>query len=577
MGILSFLILLPIVGAIVLALLPDDPKIAKIIGLAFGSATLIASLVVLANTQSLTYHFQLVENIAWVPELGIQYHLGVDGISVWLLVLTAFLTLVALGYSLYVDLKVRSFMALILLLEAAMLGSFVSLDLVLFFTFFEATLIPMWLMINTWGGHNRAYAANKFLIYTFAGSIFLFVGMVALAVQMASVSGHPSFDIVEIQNRVANGSLWVGGLQLQTLIFWGFALAFLVKTPAFPFHTWIGDAYSEAPTAAPILSSAMVKMGTYGFLRFALPLFPEAARAAAPCMMGLAVIGIIYGAIVAAVQPDLRRLLAYSSLSHMGFILLGIFSLSFTGMMGGAYQQLNHGVSTAAMFILVGFLALRRETTRFKDLGGLKSQMPIFAALFLVAMLANVGLPGTNGFVGEFLSLMGAFESGYAGLYHLGPIYAILAAGGVVLAAAYLLYMFQQVCAGPNLDPLNRRLRDLTPIEVAAAGSLVLLILWGGLEPSTFTNPMQASIQATRLMAINPVGQRPVWDDPSLEVEMDSAQEDPGALVRANPNREMGTPTEALAIVAPSRMRAVPPPNHLAPSVPKPLAVGMNQ
>ena len=554
MGPLMILVLLPILGAIVLSLLPPDNRLARMVGLGFTGVTFLASVGILAGFRTTTFHFQLEEKHPWVPSLGISLHLGVDGLSIWLLVLTTFLSLLSMAYVQYVNERTKAFIALILLLEAAMLGSFVSLDLIAFFTFFEATLIPMWLLINNWGGEKRNAAANKFLIYTFAGSMFMLIGMVVMAAQMHQVTGVTSFDIVDIQNQVAHGGFWVNGVGAETLVFWTFLVAFLVKSPSFPFHTWIADTYAEAPIVGPILSSAMVKLGSFGLLRFVLPLFPDAVQAQAPLLMGLAVVSILYGAIVAAVQTDMRRMLAYSSVSHMGFILFGIFSLSFTGLLGGAYQQVNHGIVTSALFLLVGFLFVRTGETKFSAFGGLKAQMPVFAALFLVAMLAGVGLPGTNGFVGEFLALLGGFESGYAGKFGLSIGFTIAAAGGVVLAAAYLLYMYQQVFYGPITNALNRRLRDLKTWEAVTVGVLVVVILWGGLYPSTFTKPMEASAQAARLMAIGPAGARPIWQDKSLEVDVNPTHPIVGALVRVS-TQEGADTTEPVAIVAPPEIR----------------------
>lgn len=526
MGVLSFLVFLPILGALVTALVPEGKQArnSKIAAMSFAVATLVAGIVgVLLPFDRTTYGFQFEVNKKWITDLGIGYHLGVDGISLWLVLLTAFLTVIALAFSLYVDKRARLYFSMILILEGAMLGAFTSLDLILFFTFFEATLIPMWVLINVWGGERRAYAANKFLIYTFAGSIFLLVGMVALAYQHFKATGAPSFDIVRIQALVANGSFWTNLVQMQTVVFWAFAVAFLIKSPAFPVHTWIADTYAESPTAGPILSSAMVKLGTYGFLRFCLPLFPEAVVANAPLLAGLAAAGIVYGAIVATVQPDMRRVLAYSSLSHMGFILLGIFSLNHNGMLGGTYQQLNHGITASMLFLLVGFLYQRRGTTMFRDFGGLKAQMPLLAALFLIGVLGSVGLPGTNGFIGEFLAMLGMFESGYVGYAGLNTVFTVAAGAGTVLAAAYLLFLFQQVFYGANDNPENRRLRDLKPWEIAVASSLVLFVVWGGLKPNTFLDPMKASVDAARLMATAPQGERPTWRQPQPAVAANQA------------------------------------------------------
>ncbi len=509
---LTLLILLPVLGAIVVALLPTAPRTSKFIALAVSGLTLaygIGSLlpVFLPNQPG----FQFDEHFYWFPSLGITYHLGIDGIALWLVLLTALLSFVATAFSWYVDKLPRYFMAIILLLEGAMIGAFCSLDLVFFFTFFEMTLVPMWLMIAFWGGERRAQAANKFLIYTFAGSILLLVGLVAVALRAQAVLGHLTFDVVELQSAVAGGRLWAGALPLEATLFWAFAAAFLVKSPVFPFHTWVPDTYGESPTAGPILSGAMVKLGSFGFLRFCLPLFPDTARAEAWILAVLAVIGIVYAAIIATVQTDARRMLAYSSISHMGFVILGIFSLNETGMVGGAYQQLNHGVISCLLFLLVGYLYQRRGTAEFKDFGGLKAQMPMLASLFLVAVLAGLGLPGTNGFVGEFLALVGIYSSGYTNLYGMSTGIAIAAAGSVIITAGYMLYMFQRLFYGPNSNPVNRRLRDLKPWEAALGGSLVALILIGGFGSRVFTESLETSIVTVQQMVVQPDGRRPTW------------------------------------------------------------------
>jgi len=521
MGILTLLTLLPLLGAILVLFMPEgNGRMPKIVAISAAVATFaVAVLGVLPSFfPDGSRRFLFEERLSWLPQLGISYHVGVDGISVWLVVLTALLTLVALAFSLYVDKRVKTYFALVLMLETAMIGAFLSLDLVLFFTFFEATLIPMWMLINLWGGERRAYAANKFLIYTFAGSIFLLVGMVAVALQYQRTMGTLSFDVVDIQAAVANGSLWMKDMPLQALLFWPFVIAFLIKCPAFPFHTWIPDTYAESPTAGPILSCAMVKLGSFGLLRFCLPLFPDAVRANLPILMGLAVAGILYGAIVAVVQTDMRRMLAYSSLSHMGFVLLGIFSLNNTGMVGGAFQQLSHGVTAGMLFLLVGYLYQRRGSTMFRDFGGLKAQMPVFATLLLIAMLGGVGLPGTNGYIGESLAMYGAFATGYLGQYGLSTVFVVIAGASMVVAAAYMLYFFQQVCYGPLDNPINRRLRDLKRWEIGVAAVLAVLILWGGLHPSTFIRPLETSVQVTREMATEPIGRRPTWTNRTNDV-----------------------------------------------------------
>ncbi len=522
LGLLSLVVFLPLIGALIMMLLPkEQEKTHKWLALGTSLAAFGASLALIPKFKGADFHFQLVEFIPWIKKLGINYHLGVDGISFWLILLTTFLTVISVWFSFYVEKRVKLYFICLLILETAMLGVFVSLDMILFYTFFEASLVPMWLLISIWGGERRAYAGLKFFIYTFAGSIFMLVGMIVLANLYAQATNGPlSFSIIDIQREVANGSLWAKAMQIQPWIFWSFAIAFLVKCPAFPFHTWLPDAHVEAPTAGSvILAGVLLKMGTYGFLRFCLPLFPDALPAQVPIIMILAVIGIIYGAVVATVQPDWKKLVAYSSVSHMGFILLGIFSLTHTGMLGGSMQQLNHGISTGALFLLIGLVYERRHTRLFKNYGGLKAQMPIYSAIFLIVMLSSVGLPGTNGFIGEFMALLGAFEAAYAGVYGLNIWFVVIAGFGVVLSAVYLLYMFQQVFYGKNDNPDNQRLKDIKPWEIAMCGTFLILIFWGGLYPKPFLRPMEAAIGATRMMAINPIGQRPVWSDTTQQID----------------------------------------------------------
>ena len=530
-GVLSLLVFLPLLGALLTLATPREAAgLHRTFAIGTTVATFLVSLWVLAGFHGGTYHFQMVEFVPWLPQAGIHYRLGVDGISIWLILLTTLLTALSAWFSVYVRERTKAYMVFLLLLETAMLGVFVSLDMILFYTFFEASLIPMYFLISIWGGEKRAYASLKFFLFTFAGSIFMLVGMVALAKLHQQATGAWSFSILDIQSEVASGRLWAGALQTQAVVFWAFAVAFLVKCPAFPLHTWLPDAHTEAPTAGSIiLAGVLLKMGTYGFLRFCLPLFPDVIANQVPILCALAVIGILYGAAVSAVQPDVKRLIAYSSVAHMGFVLLGIFSLTPTGMVGGAYQQLNHGISTGALFLLVGLIYERRHTRLFRDYGGLKAQMPVYAALFLIIMLSSVGLPGTNGFVGEFLSLMGSFEASFARRFGLNPAYAVLAAAGVILAAVYLLWMFQKMFYGPLTNPENRYLKDLKPWEVALVMVFVVFVFWGGLRPATFTKPMEASLHAARMMALNPAGQRPDWRN--LETEIDPK----GNLVRVEP------------------------------------------
>lgn len=554
-GLLSLVTFLPLIGAILLMCIPQQfEKFHKVMAMSITIATFIISLQILNVFESRSFHFQLVEFIPWIKQWGLHYRVGIDGISLWLVLLTTFLTVVATTFSLYVNKRVKAYMIMLLLLETSMLGVFVSLDLILFYAFFEASLIPMALMIWIWGGERRNYAAIKFFIFTFAGSIFMLIGMIALFLLHKDATGIASFSLIDIQDAVATGKLWEGAENLhalQGLLFWAFAVAFIVKCPMFPVHTWLPDAHVEAPTAGSIiLAGVLLKMGTYGMLRFCLPLFPDVLPNNVFWLMLLATIGIIYGAIVAAVQPDVKKLVAYSSVAHMGFVVLGIFSLSHTGMQGGAMQQLNHGISTGALFLLIGLIYERRHTRMFKDFGGLKSQMPIFSALFLIIMLSSVGLPGTNGFIGEFLALMGAFESGFSGVMGFSWWLPAIAATGVILAAVYLLWMFQKMFYGSNSNPENKRLKDLKPWEIALVGTLVVFVFWGGLYPNTFLKPMESSIAATRLMALGGVNGRPSWKNLNHEVDPK------GNLVQVSPRAPGGSllPYTVERIVTPAQL-----------------------
>lgn len=549
MGPITLTILIPFIGMVLLLLVPERfDKAIKWLTVLFTGSAFLSSLGLLNLFHSGTFHFQLVESAPWIPAWGIQYKVGIDGISIWLFMLTTLLTLLATVFSFYIDKRPRIYFAMMLLLEAAMLGVFVSMDMILFYSFFELTLIPMAVMIFIWGGSNRNYAAIKFFLYTFAASIFMLIGMIALAKRHEALTGTMSFDITAIQSLVASGEFWQGTGNLQMILFWAMTVALLVKCPMFPFHTWLPDAHTEAPTAGSvILAGVLLKMGTYGLLRFSLPFFPEAAQAAVWPLMALSVIGIIYGAAVAAVQPDVKKLVAYSSVAHMGFVVFGIFSLNQAGMIGGAYQQLNHGISTGALFLLIGLIYERTHTRAFKDYGGLKAQMPVFSALFLIVMLSSVGLPGMNGFVGEFLALYGGFMAAVQGQFGLGMAFPLLAGTGVILAAAYLLHMFRQVFYGP-LNPNLARLKDLKPWEVGLVGIFIIFIFWGGLYPNTFLKPMERSIGAVRMMALNKPGERPDWADQAHEVD---AQ---GNLVTVNGRTPDGEIDEAngYQVVAPA-------------------------
>lgn len=450
---------------------------------------MVVSLLVLAETLLLwsrfdatSADFQFVERHDWIPTFGITYAIGVDGISLFLLALTAFLTPIALLSSWEsVRVRTRGFCALILLLESAMLGVFVSLDLFLFYVFWDAMLIPMYFLIGIWGYDRRVYAAIKFILYTMTGSVLMLLAILGLAALHQSVAGGYSFDLQALTELDVPA-------RLQFWFFLAFAIAFAIKVPLFPFHTWLPDAHVQAPTAGSvILAGVLLKMGTYGLVRLAFPLFPVAAAYFAPYLALLGVIGVVYGALVAMVQPDLKKLVAYSSVSHLGFVVLGIAAMNMQGVQGAVYQMLNHGVSTGGLFLIVGMLSDRRHTRLIAEFGGLKGVVPRLVAVFLLVTLSSIGLPGLNGFVGEFLILLGAFR--------WSPTFAVLAAGGIVLSATYMLRMFQRVNYGPVTNVQNQSLSDLQMREWAVLAPVVALVVMMGVMPNLFLKPMGPSIQ----------------------------------------------------------------------------------
>ncbi len=484
--ILSILLLLPVVGAAFLALLPNPAdKVLKIGTLAITLLTFLVSLLLLPGFEAASAEMQFVEKLPWISagNFLINYHVGIDGISLWLVILTTLLMPLSVMGSWSIDRNLKSYMVLMLLLEAGMIGVFISLDLVLFYFFWEAMLIPMYFLIGIWGGKRRIYAAVKFFIYTAFGSLIMLAALIALW----SYNSMESFDLVQIAGRLAAGDIMLPPMA-EFLMFAAFFLAFAIKVPLFPFHTWLPDAHVEAPTAGSvILAGVLLKMGTYGLLRFCLPLFPNASVKLAPLVCLLAIIGIIYGALVAMVQPDVKKLVAYSSVSHLGFVVLGIFSFTFNGLQGATYQMLNHGVSTGALFLLVGILYERRHTRLISEFGGVAHKMPVYSAFFMVILLSSIGLPGLNGFIGEFLILLGTFT--------VKPYYAVAAASGVILAAVYMLWMYQRVFLGEIDREENNSLQDLNRREIATILPLILLALWMGVSPGGFLRKMDASLQ----------------------------------------------------------------------------------
>jgi NADH-quinone oxidoreductase subunit M len=483
--ILTSLVALPVFGAVLLLFVRDDEQHARLIR----NLALVVSTLVFAETLLLwsrfdagSAEFQFIERHAWIPAFGITYLVGVDGISLLLLVLTGFLTpLALLGSWESVHSRLKAFCIFMLLLESAVMGVFVSLDLFLFYVFWDAMLIPMYFLIGIWGYDRRVYAALKFLLFTMGGSVLMLLAIIGLAYLHSTTDGGAyTFDLIKLYETSIPPNL-------QFWFFLAFALAFAIKVPLFPFHTWLPDAHVEAPTAGSvILAGVLLKMGTYGLVRLAFPLFPRAASFFAPSLAILAVIGIIYGALVAMVQPDMKKLVAYSSVSHLGFVVLGIAAMNQQGVQGAVYQMLNHGVSTGGLFLIVGMLSDRRHTRLIAEFGGLKKVMPHLVAVFLILTLSSIGLPGLNGFVGEFLILLGAFR--------WDPRLTVFAATGVILSATYMLWMFQRVNYGPVSSEKNATLKDLTPREWAVLVPIVAVAVLMGVLPNLFLRPIGPSV-----------------------------------------------------------------------------------
>ena len=479
---LSVLIFLPMAGVLsLLVLRSDDHEWIRRLALVAALAEFLFSLLLLRGFDSANGTFQFQEFHDWIPSLGIHYHVGMDGISLFLVLLSTFLTPIAMLASWNsIHERVKAFFIALLVLETGMVGVFLSLDLFLFFLFWEVMLIPMYFLIGVWGHERRIYAAVKFILYTMAGSILMLVAIIWLS-QLAH-----SFDLVAIQARLASGEIALSP-RTEMLLFGAFFLAFAIKVPMFPLHTWLPDAHTEAPTAGSILlAGVLLKMGAYGMLRFCLPLFPDATRRFAPEIATLAIIGIIYGALVAMVQTDLKRLVAYSSVSHMGFIVLGIFALHPISENGAVFQMLSHGVTTGALFLGVGMLYDRRHTFAISEFGGLATPMPVLAAMYLFVCFASAGLPMLNGFIGEFLILIGTFVS------HAS--WASWAALGVILSAVYLLWSYQRVFYGPVTQERNRTLPDASLRERGLLAAMAVMILWMGIGSTAFTRRIEPSV-----------------------------------------------------------------------------------
>ncbi|MDP9069536.1 MAG: NADH-quinone oxidoreductase subunit M [Actinomycetota bacterium] len=478
--ILDIVIFAPLVGAVLLGFIPKERiEVLRLAALAVTLITFLLSIGVLlqfeANSEA---QFQLGSSLSWIPEWGIGYITGIDGVSLWMVMLTTFLMPLGVLASWSITTRAKAYFVFFLALETGLLGVFTALDMFLFYLFWEASLVPMYFLIGMWGYGRRIYAAMKFFLFTLVGSLLMLVSIVYL---YFAASGAPTFSYTELLGTQLP-------LDVQRLLFLGFFASFAVKVPLVPFHTWLPDAHTEAPTAGSVLlAGVLLKLGAYGLIRFAIPFFPDAARDLAPIIIGLSMVGIIYGALVATMQKDLKRLVAYSSVAHLGFVTLGIFVGSIQGMSGGILQMVSHGLSSGALFMLVGALYDRRHTRLIADFGGLARTVPILSGVFLVVALSSLGLPGLNGFVGEFLILLGTFFS-----YRWWVVPAAL---GVVLAAIYLLWAYQRVFHGEVTDEQNRLLPDLNGRELAMLGPILVLIVLIGVYPKPFLDRIEPSAQ----------------------------------------------------------------------------------
>jgi NADH-quinone oxidoreductase subunit M len=478
---LTLLVVTPAAGAAVVACLPrENENLVKIVGVAAAAAELVFAVTLLIVFKTGVGGFQFVSQHPWINTFGISWKLGVDGISLFLIALTAVLfPLVIVGPEVHRD--VKGYVAWMLLLEAGCIGVFLALDLFLFFLFWELVLVPMYFLIGGWGYDRRIYATLKFFLYTMVGSALMLVGILTVVFLHQRATGHLTFDVVTLANEQSLAS------STARWLFLAFAASFAIKVPIFPLHTWLPDAHTEAPTGGSvILAGIMLKLGTYGFLRFGLYLFPAAAVSLAPVFLTLGVIGIIYGAVVATMQRDLKRLVAYSSVAHLGFIVIGIFGLSQQGMEGGVIQMVNHGLSTGALFFLVGMIYERRHTRQIAELGGLQRVAPVFAGVFMLVMLSSIGLPGLNGFVGEFLVLIGTFVT--------RRWWAVVATVGVILAAVYLLWAYQRVFHG-RPEGANATFPEMTMKERALMAPLVALIVLLGVYPRPVLDRISPSVR----------------------------------------------------------------------------------
>ena len=482
--ILSWIVFLPMAGVLVVLFINRSRHDAiRWISLLFTIADFVLSLVLFVRFDGSNAGMQFRnEPLMWIKSLGITYSLGVDGISILLVLLTPFLTAIAIASSwTAIKEKVKGFMISMLILETGMLGVFLATDLFLFYLFWEVMLVPMYFLIGIWGGPRKIYAAVKFVLFTMFGSLLMLLAIIKLYLMTSSVAGIKTTDLMAVLDIQIPPDL-------QIWLFLAFALAFAIKVPLFPFHTWLPDAHVEAPTAGSIiLAGVLLKMGTYGFLRFCLPLFPSATSYFVPLISILALIGIIYGALVAMAQKDIKSLVAYSSVAHLGFVMLGMFALTTQGLTGSVIQMVNHGITTGALFLLVGMIYERRHTRMISDFGGVAHVMPVFATVFLIVTLASIGLPGTNGFVGEFLILLGTFKA--------NPVFAAIGAFGIVLAAVYMLWMVQRVFFGKCDNEENKKLLDMNWREKLISIPILIMVFWIGIYPNTFIKKIEPSVE----------------------------------------------------------------------------------
>jgi NADH-quinone oxidoreductase subunit M len=482
--IISLLIAIPLITSLIILALPRTSASAVRWTALLGSAvTLVLSVVMFTQFSPGEAGYQMVEQMPWISSIGADWHVGVDGISLFLIMLTTLLTLLCVisSWSSIHD-RVKEYHFLFMLMEGALIGVFSALDLFVFYVMWEVQLVPMFLLIGIWGGDRRIYATIKFFLFTFVGSVLMLGGILYVYFNTTDpATGHHTFNLI-LATQQANYPL-----NIQTWLFLAFALAFAIKVPLFPLHTWLPDAHTEAPTAGSVmLAGVLLKLGTYGFLRFCLPMFPAATIRFVPLISTLAIIGILYGALMAMIQKDIKRLVAYSSVAHLGFVMLGAFALNLEGLSGSLLQQINHGISTGALFLLVGVVYDRKHTRLQSDYGGIAKVMPIYATLFLIIALSSIGLPGLNGFVGEFLILLGTFAA--------HPWYSVFATAGIILAAVYLLWMYQRVFFGPVTHEENMQLKDVTLREGLVIATLIVLAIFIGVYPDPLLSRMQPSL-----------------------------------------------------------------------------------